>query len=466
MSAMSDFEVIRAKMEAEGVSEAAIRAFALSYARLARAESGEIADGELAELEPPQRLEAGGEFDPDLLGKTVVIKLNGGLGTSMGLEKAKSLLEVREGKTFLDITVQQILHLRRTTGAQVRFLLMNSFSTSADTLVHLAQYASDQLAEASEVEMLQNKVPKIDRETMLPVSWPSAPQLEWCPPGHGDLYPALVGSGWLDRLLEEGVRYAFVSNSDNLGAELDANLLAHFANSGAPFMMEVTARTEADKKGGHLARRASDGRLILREVAQCPQEDLENFQDINKHSFFNTNNLWIRLDALKEALEEGDGVLPLPMIRNEKNVDPRDGETTPVYQLETAMGAAIECFEGAIAVDVPRSRFAPVKTTGDLFALRSDAYALSENGRVSLQTPDGKPPVIKLSSEYKLVDSLDRLGAQPSLRLVRELTLDGAVEMEAGVSFKGRVEVHNDSQDPLVLDRAYEDEIVRAVHHA
>ncbi len=174
------------------------------------------------------------------------------------------------------------------------------------------------------MELMQNQIPKIDAATMAPVAWPAAPELEWCPPGHGDLYAALVGSGWLERLLAEGVKYAFVSNSDNLGAILDPLILRHFADSGAPFLMEVTRRTAADRKGGHLARRKADGRLLLREVAQCPDADLAAFQDIERHPYFNTNSLWLRLDRLKEQLAADSGVLPLPMIRNHKTVDPRD----------------------------------------------------------------------------------------------------------------------------------------------
>jgi len=72
----------------------------------------------------------------------------------------------------------------------------------------------------------------------------------------------------------------------------------------------VTRRTAADRKGGHLARRTADGRLLLREVAQCPDADLESFQDISRHKYFNTNSLWLRLDALKAQLAADAGVLP------------------------------------------------------------------------------------------------------------------------------------------------------------
>ena len=232
---------------------------------------------------------------------------------------------------------------------------------------------------------MQNQIPKIDAATLEPVSVAGRSRISnGARRAMAIFIPALVGSGWLDRLLAEGVKYAFVSNSDNLGAILDPAILGYFADSGAPFLMEVTRRTAADRKGGHLAVRKSDGRLLLREVAQCPDADLDAFQDIDRHQYFNTNSLWLRLDLLKEQLAADSGVLPLPMIRNNKTVDPRDKKSTPVIQLEIAMGAAIECFEGAAAIDVPRSRFAPVKTTGDLLALRSDAYEVLENGQVRL----------------------------------------------------------------------------------
>jgi UDP-N-acetylglucosamine pyrophosphorylase len=341
--------------------------------------------------------------------------------------------------------VRQVLSLRESAGAPVRLLLMNSFSTSEGTLGHLQKYRAQGMADAAQVELMQNRIPKIDAETMQPVDWPADRELEWCPPGHGDLYPALVASGWLDRLLAEGVKYAFVSNSDNLGAVMDPKILRYFAESGAPFLMEVTRRTAADRKGGHLARRKSDGRLLLREVAQCPEADLEAFQDIDKHRYFNTNSLWLRLDLLKEQLAADAGVLPLPMIRNLKTVDPRDKKSTPVIQLEVAMGAAIECFEGAAAIEVPRSRFAPVKTTGDLLALRSDAYEILPDGQVRLHgSRSGKPPLVVLSDEYKLVDSLDGLGV-PGLLRCDSLTISGPLKFAAGVVIEGKVEIRNAS---------------------
>ena len=447
------------------MSEAAIRAFERNYQALVRNESGLISEQSIspcAGLPELEDVSSGSEtFDPSLLAKTVVIKLNGGLGTSMGLQKAKSLLPVKGETTFLDIIANQIIHLREETGAHVRFLLMDSFSTSKDTLEHMEAYADQDLSGADKIELMQNQVPKIDAASLAPVAWEKSPSNEWCPPGHGDLYAALAGSGWLDTLLDSGVKYAFVSNSDNLGAVLDAGLLRYFAQSDMPFLMEATRRTQADKKGGHLALRNSDNQLLLREVAQCPEEDLNEFQNVDKHLYFNTNSLWIRLDVLKEMLDKEDGVLPLPMIKNTKTVDPRDKNSTPVYQLEIAMGAAIESFPGSGAVCVPRSRFAPVKTTSDLFALRSDAYEQTPDGRIALVAQrEGKPPVIELSDDYKLVDSLEGLG-MPSLIKAGKLSVSGPVRFADGVSIVGDVSFVNESgETKWIAGGTYSDEAV------
>ncbi|MDP4624557.1 MAG: UTP--glucose-1-phosphate uridylyltransferase [Akkermansiaceae bacterium] len=449
---MSEFDAFEIKMRAAGMGDAPVAVFKRNYEALLRDETGMIPEDSIepsADLPKSDALEAGD--GSKLLGEVCVLKLNGGLGTGMGLQGPKSLLSVREGVNFLDLMVRQTLSLREKSGQKVRLLLMNSFSTSEDTLAHLKRYEAQGLSSADEVEMMQNMVPKIDAATLKPAEWQADPEQEWCPPGHGDLYPALVGSGWLDKLLTEGVKYAFVSNSDNLGAILDPALLAYFAESGAPFMMEVTRRTAADKKGGHLAKRKSDGRLLLREVAQCSDDDLDEFQNIDKHLYFNTNSLWLNLEKLKAQLNADKGALPLPMIKNKKTVDPRDSSSTPVFQLEIAMGSAIECFEGALAVEVPRSRFAPVKTTADLLALRSDAYEVLEDGQVRLRAErNGVPPDISLSGEYKLVDALEPLGV-PSLIKCDSLKVNGLVTFEDGVVIEGDVVFENTAAECKVI---------------
>lgn len=442
------FEVIRLKMEQKGVSSVAIRCFERAYKLVSSGASTELSESEISpsngvlNYETLQQKES---FDPELVGQAVIIKLNGGLGTSMGLEKVKSLLEVRPGVNFLDLMARQVLSLRAETGSDVKFLLMNSQASSDDTQNHLRS-AIPAIGDPADLELMQSWAPKLKREDFSPAENPENPELEWCPPGHADVYPSLVASGCLDQLLESGVKYAFLSNSDNLGAVLDPALLAHFSESGAPFLMEVTRRTDADRKGGHLAERKSDGRLVLREVAQCPAADLEDFQNIEKYQFFNTNNVWLNLESLRDVLAENDGVLPLPIIQNAKTVDPRDSESTPVYQLEAAMGSAIECFDGSLAVNVPRSRFAPVKSTGDLLALRSDAYEVHNDGQIKLApSREGVPPTVKLSSEYKLVDALDGLGV-PSLIGAEEVSISGAVSFQDTVEVIGIVSFQGGSE--------------------
>jgi UTP--glucose-1-phosphate uridylyltransferase len=294
---------------------------------------------------------------------------------------------------------------------------------------------------------------------LTPVIWPADPDLEWCPPGHGDIYTALVTSGMLNLLLTAGYEYAFVANADNLGAALDPAILGYFVAERLPFLMEATDRTAADRKGGHLAR-ATDGRLILRESAQCPPQDVAAFQDITRHRFFNTNNLWLNLPALRALLEERQGVLGLPMIRNGKPVDPCDAASTPVYQLETAMGAAIGLFEAAGAVRVPRTRFAPVKTTDDLLAVRSDAYVLTDDFRVAPNPRRrlSEPPAVSLDARfYRLIDDLEARFpfGPPSLLDCRRLAVQGDVRFGRDVICRGAVEIANSSaQQAPIADHA------------
>jgi len=265
------------------------------------------------------------------------------------------------------------------------------------------------------------------------------------------LYAALIGSGRLDALLEGGYKYMFVSNSDNLGATLDLKILTHFATTDASFMMECCERTENDKKGGHLAVRNSDQHLILRESAMCADEDEDAFQDITKHRFFNTNNLWIRLDKLKEIVDKFGGFIPLPMILNSKTVDPKDDNSQKVVQLETAMGAAIECFDGASAVIVPRTRFAPVKKCNDLLLLRSDAYIITDDFRPLLNPAcGGAAPVVDLDSKkYKMVGQLEEATKDgvPSLVDCKRLKIKGVVRMGRSTRFVGDVSITNTSDE-------------------
>ncbi len=383
----------------------------------------------------------------DALAHVVVIKLNGGLATTMGLQEPKSLVEAREGRSFLEIIVGQTLALRDRLGVRLPLVLMNSDATRGATARALAGFPDlDQDGLPPDFE--QSMIPKLDASDLMPVRWPAAPALEWCPPGHGDVYGALRRSGMLDALLERGFRYAMISNSDNLGAKLDPRIVAHIDRDQIPFLMEVVQGTAADRKGGHIARRRSDGQLVLREIAQTPPEDEDSFRDFRRWRYYNTNNLWVDLRVLADTLERADGVLELPLIVNRKTVDPRDPDSTPVIQLESAMGAAIESFTGASLLLVPRHRFVPVKTTDDLLVLRSDVYRLSADADVDpLPERADNLPLVELDKRfYKLLDQFDRRfpDGPPSLREAEQLVVVGDVTFGADVVVRGAVELEED----------------------
>jgi UDP-N-acetylglucosamine pyrophosphorylase len=434
------------KMKKDGCNDAAVAAFKYTFGVLCSGKSTMIPESSLDKVDAlPELDKLEVTENPELLKCTLVLKLNGGLGTGMGLDKAKSLLTVNDGNTFLDLIAKQVAFMKtKYSQPDLKFMLMNSFSTSKDTLEALSKYPD--LGTGADLEFVQNKAPKVTASDYTPASWEKDPGHEWCPPGHGDLYAAILGSGTLDKLLAAGMKYMFVSNSDNLGATMDLKILSHFVSSGAPFMMEVAARTDADKKGGHLGKLKEGGGLTLRESAQCPKEDEAAFQDTSKYTYFNTNNLWVDLVKLKETFEKSGGAIPLPVMLNDKTVDPRDKQSTKVVQLETAMGAAISCFEGATALLIPRTRFAPVKKCEDLLALRSDAFVLTEDFRVELHADrQGKPPVVKLDDRYKFVDAMETLipNGPPSLLECTKLTVKGEVEFAAGVVCKGEVTFNN-----------------------
>jgi UTP--glucose-1-phosphate uridylyltransferase len=443
------------RMRAAGLSPAAIRAFRRQYARLLAGATGHIPGAEagpIAELPDAELLGDGRPADPAALERCVVIKLNGGLGTSMGLSGPKSLLPVRGAHSFLDIIARQLLHLRRETGARLPLLLMNSFHTRAPSLEALARYPD--LAGDLPPDFLQGMVPKILQADLSPAEWPADPDRAWCPPGHGDIYAALVDSGMLAAMLDRGYEYAFVSNVDNLGATVDPDILGYLASRSLPFLMEVADRSPADRKGGHLARRP-DGQLVLREIAQCPPEEMDAFQDIQRYRYFNTNNLWLHLPSLAAVLAAGEGGLDLPLIRNAKTVDPTEPQSPPVFQLETAMGSAIAVFAGAGALRVPRRRFLPVKRTSDLLGIWSDAYRLDADWTLALDPGrEGRAPILDLDPRfYGSIDDLQLrfpLGP-PSLLDCRQLSIQGDIRFAAGIRVSGDVELSHEGPEPKYL---------------
>ncbi len=439
------------RMRSHNLPEEAIDAFRFHLQRLLCGESGFLTREEIT---PVDDLPSGSDLDDyrstgeEMLGHVAIIKLNGGLGTSMGLSKAKSLIPVKNGLTFLDLIARQTLWLRQRYGTRVPLVLMNSFRTERDTIDALARYEDLKLDDLP-LSFVQHRVPKILESSITPAVHGPDPDLEWCPPGHGDLYTSLVTSGMLQRLLDRDVTYVFVSNADNLGAVLDPRFLGFMEKTGADFLIEVARRSQADRKGGHLCR-LKDGRIALREAAQAPPAEQDEFQDTHLYRYFNTNNIWIHLPTLKELLTRYRNVLPLATIVNRKTLDPRDPASPRVIQLETAMGAAVSLFPKATALDVPRARFSPVKTTNDLLAVRSDAYELTSEFRLVLRPAAGEPPRIDLDRRfYARIDQFEERFADgpPSLRACISLAVCGNVYFERDVTAVGNVTVTADD-DP------------------
>ncbi|CAN5670231.1 UTP--glucose-1-phosphate uridylyltransferase [soil metagenome] len=436
----------RRKMADADVDPVAIDVFEHYYRMVESGETGMIPESTIEPLDIAALADADtGDGVTDGLGRTVVVKLNGGLGTSMGLDRAKSLLEVRDGLTFLDIIARQVLWAREEHDVRLPLVFMDSFRTSEDTQQALDGYAIS--VDGLPLDFLQNKEPKLRSDDLTPVTWAADPTLEWCPPGHGDLYTALRGSGLLDRLIEAGYTQVFVSNSDNLGATPDPEVAEWFARSGAPFAIEAVRRTPSDRKGGHFARRTSDGRIVLRETAQTLDEDKDSLADLSRHRFCSTNNLWFDLVAMRDELDRREGVLGLALIKNTKTVDQGDPESTEMVQIESAMGAAVEVFADAQLVEVTRDRFLPVKTTNDLLVLRSDCYRLAESHHLVLEDGLESVPFVDLDGRfYKLVGEFDRRfpDGVPSLRAAEELVVEGDWIFAADVTVTGRARLGGD----------------------
>ncbi|KAA8896553.1 hypothetical protein TRICI_006863 [Trichomonascus ciferrii] len=378
-------------------------------------------------------IEGGEEAGAKYLDKLAVLKLNGGLGTSMGCVGPKSIIEVRDGKSFLDLSVRQIEHLNRQYDTDVPFILMNSFNTDDDTSTIIKKYQGHKINIKT---FNQSRFPRVHKDSLLPVPKDVNDPIDyWYPPGHGDLFESLANSGVLDQLIAEGKEYLFVSNGDNLGAVVDFNILKHMAEGDAEYIMELTDKTRADVKGGTIID--YDGSVRLLEIAQVPKEHVEEFKSIKKFKYFNTNNLWINLKAIKRVVENNE--LAMEIIPNSKTVQQGNTEIG-VLQLETAAGAAIRHFKGSHGVNVPRRRFLPVKTTSDLLLVKSDLYSISRGHLEMNAGRFGGQPLIKLGGHFKKVsDFQKRIPHMPKILELDHLTITGNVSLGKNVTLKGTV---------------------------
>lgn len=440
------------KMQNDGLDTEIIDSFTYYYQKVVNNEKGFIHDKDIIPVEPEEihdlkDLGNYAEAGKKVMNRTVMIVLNGGLGTSMGLTGPKSLIKIKDDKTFLEFKMEDSKNLG------IRLVLMNSFRTHEKTLSAIRQMGLKNQLDLP-LSFLQYKFPKINRYDLSPAVWAKNPSLEWNPPGHGDIFSALFSSKMIHKLLDQNIRYAFISNSDNLGARVDESMLGYFSQNSLPFLMEVTQRRPLDAKGGHLAKH-KNGRLILREIAQCPEEELEAFQDIKKYRFFNTNNLWIDLVFLRDYVSKYNKIY-LPLILKPGKLDPRDDFSPDIFQVETAMGASISMFKGASAVKVSKARFLPVKGHNDLLAIWSDCYIVKQNKGVIPNPARGSmlPISISLDPEfYRKIDMFfDRFkDGPPSLVQCESLTVKGNIFFGKDIRIIGRVHIKNTKETPAVI---------------
>lgn len=454
-------------MQADGEPELAIKQYALLHSQALQGNKGFINESDIQAIKSlphyngfsVKKEKSYRSIGQEHLSSLGVLKLNGGLGTGMGLDQAKTLLPIKDGVPFLDIIARQMLHNDTT------LILMNSERTDADTKQFLANPEYENL---KVISFVQGRFPKLDRATMSPVSEKEYGAEAFNPGGHGAIYTALQtetikqdgrSKSMLEFLISSGIEWLFVSNSDNLGATADPVLLGYAIENKLPFMMEVAERIDSDKKGGHLVRlnygkdQQEDWRFTLRESNQLNPQDIEPAtgshygENINLHKYFNTNSLWINLNELKALLKKNNGVLPLALILNPKETDEKAcNKKTPVYQLETAMGSAISLFKEAAAIVVPRTRFAPVKNNNELFVRWSNIYELRDGHTLTINPVfDGIQPKISLDDKYfkKYTDYAARVNQNYAVDLLEctSLTVKGNVYFGQGVKVIGEVEI-------------------------
>lgn len=389
--------------------------------------------GKLYDYETEINQDISYEASKNLLNKLAVLKLNGGLGTTMGLSGPKSAIKIKNNMNFIDMVVKQLKSINRKYNASVPLILMNSFNTDERTEKMVSKYSDVDIQTFNQAQYV-----KINEENLLPMNLAFEKSKDskkaFYPPGHGDLLTSINTSGILDKLLEQGVEYLFISNIDNLAATVDINILKFITENKIDFCMEVTKKTRTDIKGGTLID--YEDTMKLMEIAMVPKNKKNEFTSVKKFKIFNTNNLWINIKELKNILSKGD--LNLDIITNSKVVK---GEH--IIQLETAVGSAVKCFNSTAGIVVPRSRFTPIKTCSDLFLCSSNLYAANK-GTLTLnknRINQVSLPVVKLiGKNFQKIKNFDNsFGNIPDIVDLDVLTVTGNVTFGENVILRGIV---------------------------
>lgn len=341
----------------------------------------------------------------EMLDKLVVVKFNGALGTSMGFNGPKSLIEIQEGVTLLDLVNQRIESLNAYYGCKVPLLLVNTNETHNATLKMLKKYSGSNLDIHSFVQDQQPELQSLDG--------PSDP---------GTAFLSLVNRATLDQLVSQGKEYALVVDTDNACALIDPKILNHLIQNNVEYCMEVTPATSTFSRTSLLS--SQEGKFKLANIAQSASKHCTR-----KFKFTDTRSVWVNLKAAKRLLETD--AMTTEKFSMSESADADDKES--------AAGSAIQLFGERIGVNVPQHRYLPVNSTSDLLVLWSDVYTYDKG---ILTQNRSRNPSINLGPEFEKVDDFEkRFKSIPSIVGLESLKVTGDVWFGSGVTLKGRVTI-------------------------
>ncbi len=277
-------------------------------------------------------------------GTVAMVVLAGGMATRFG-GGVKAVAEAIDGRSFLEVKLDETARLGRALDTDIPVALMTSFATDEAVRAHVADRGL-----GDPLWFCQTAAPRLRPDGSVFVGTDGRASLYG--PGHGDVLSTIRSSGTLDALTRRGVRTIVVSNVDNLGARLDPVVAGMHRRAGTPLTVEVV--TKGNDTGGAPAR--VDGHPQLLEAMRFPPEF-----DQSRIPVFNTNTSLIDLDVLADPIE-------LTWLVVEKSVE---GDTVVQFErLYHELSAFVQTTFLVVSRDGPRGRFLPVKEPGDLAEVR------------------------------------------------------------------------------------------------
>lgn len=345
----------------------------------------------------------------DLSKKICIIKLNGGLGTSMNCDRPKSLINVKNNMTFLEITLNQIREIQKKYQINLKVILMNSFYTHQET--------EEFIKNIDDIDITcyeQSKFIRINKKTN--EVFDGSKQEHFYPPGHGDLFQSLYDKNILEKLIEDKYEYLFVSNIDNLGSTINFRILDNIIQNDIDYCLETTEKTKHDIKGGTIIE--YDNKHMIFEIAQCHPDNLNEFMNFK---YFNTNNVWCKIKSIYNLVKTHDYLKNIDLIINPKKLN-QDNNEIECIQLEFAIGSLIKFFDKTQFINVSRKRFIPVKNLSDLLLIMSNLYELNDRYKLKLMT--NEIPIIQIKGITDLKTFIKCFNDMPLFDHAQHITVD------------------------------------------